>query len=138
MKLLEGSTTISQNAVRRSYTGAASDEGLATPPPHVDADGWRKVINEPLIDWARNPDQLEDEGILPPSKDVIQLALNFAMYWRDKGSPAPDYVIPDGDGGIVFKRTAGDVTETIEIGAEGTVEIIGFRGHKIIKRKRLL
>lgn len=103
----------------------------------INAEGWRRTINEPLIDWGRDPSQLEDEGIDPPSREIVTRASQFAMFLRDQNVAPPDRVIPNGDGGIVFKRSVGEYLETIEIGADGSIEIIVFRESEIVTRQTI-
>lgn len=103
----------------------------------ISAEGWRRTINEPLIDWGRDPSQLEDEGIDPPSREIVTLALQFAMFLRDQNVAPPDRVIPNGDGGIVFKRKMGDILEIIEVAKDASIEIIVFHGSEITTRQKI-
>ena len=103
----------------------------------INAEGWRRTINEPLIDWGRDPSQLEDEGIDPPSREIVTLALQFAMFLRDQNVAPPDRVIPNGDGGIVFKRKMGDILEIIEVAKDASIEIIVFHGSEITTRQKI-
>lgn len=137
MQLLEANNTTILESTRQSEADASLDDTLATPRVHSKSEGWRTVINESLLEWIRDPSQLIDDGVTPPSKDVLRLALHLAMTWRKKGIAAPHRVVLDGDGGIVFKRMAGDITETIEITDTG-IEVIGYHNYKIIHRKKLL
>ena len=132
----DATTTGSINSV--SKTCAAPAEALASPGfLEIDTEGWRTVIIEPLSDWARDPMQLEDEGVDAPSQELISFALDVAMFLRDQGWRAPHRVVPSGDGGIVFKRQVGDFLEEIEFGATGTIEMFCFEKSKIIYRRRM-
>lgn len=142
-------TTVLGEVERVSDTEAAKEEALTesvqvemTPLSgsdlkKINAEGWRRTINEPLIDWGRDPSQLEDDGIDPPTTAIVTLASRFAMFLRNEGLPAPDRVIPSGDGGIVFKRSVGEYLETIEIGADASIQIIVFHGSKIDTRQTI-
>ena len=102
------------------------------------AEGWRKVINEPLIDWLEDPSQLEDEGIEAPSKAIIAFASEYAMCLRDRfGWPPPLRVVPSGDGGIVFELKSGPYFQSIEFDEDGAIELITFKASKLVSRTEL-
>lgn len=137
MQTLERDTTVTGQRVETiSPTRVVKEEALASS-SRIDKEGWRIVINEPLIDWGRDPSQLEDEGIDAPSKSVIDFANQLALILRDEGSPAPNRVIPSGDGGIVFKWSTGNRLETLEIHADYSIEFIVFHGSEIITRQKI-
>jgi hypothetical protein len=84
--------------------------------------------------WLRDPSQLQDEGIEPPSGTVIRLSMDLAENYRDRGLPAPDSVVPDPNGGIVFERREGDVSEVFHVWDDGTVEYMLFEGARLVER----
>ncbi len=141
-------TTVLGDVERVSDTEGVEEEALTesvqverTPPSgselkKLNAEGWRRTINEPLIDWGRDPSQLEDEGIDPPSRAIVTLALQFAMFLRDQNVAPPDRAIPNGDGGIVFKRTMGDILEIIEVAKDASIEIVAFHGSEITSKQK--
>jgi hypothetical protein len=97
-------------------------------------EGWQQVIDRQLIEWGRNPDQLEDEGVEPPAKEIIQGAILLARAFRDNGYPPPDSVVPDPNGGIVFERREQDVAEVFHLWDDGTVEYRRFHGTQLVER----
>jgi agmatine deiminase len=50
---------------------------------------WQAVIDGWLNKWAQDPSQLEDEGIVPPSREVIQLSCQRAADLCEAGLPGP-------------------------------------------------
>ena len=96
-------------------------------------EAWQKLIDHRLIEWGRNPSQIEDEGIEPPTGQTIRLAIELAQALRDAGSP-PHSVVPDPNGGIVFERREKDVSEVFHVWDDGTVEYCGFQGARLVER----
>ena len=59
------------------------------------------------------------------------------MRLRDAGWAAPLRVVPDGDGGIAFEHRAGECFESLELTADGQVELIRFLKSKVMQRQQL-
>lgn len=95
---------------------------------------WQHVIDETLSEWLRDPSQLDDDGIDPPSGTIIRLAMDWAENFRDKGFPAPDSVAPDPNGGIVFERREGNVSEVVHVWDDWAVEYMRFEGTHLVER----
>jgi hypothetical protein len=94
---------------------------------------WERVIDQKLNDWASDPDQLADDGILPPSPQSIAMASQIARLMRARGFAPPTSVVPDGDGGISFERAHGRIFEKIEI--EGSsIEYLLFEDCRLCHR----
>jgi hypothetical protein len=98
---------------------------------------WQSVIDHYLLMWAQDATELEDEGIIPPSKGVIRRSCQVAGELREAGLPGPDRVAATGDGGIVFVRQTGSVLSSLEIAADGSVEVTVFRDCHLESRQRL-
>jgi hypothetical protein len=96
--------------------------------------GWQRVIDQTLMDWLRDPGQFEDEGIEPPSGTTIRVSMDLAEACRDEGQPAPDRVVCDPNGGIVFERRQGDVSEVLHVWDDGSVEYMCFQGTRLVER----
>lgn len=109
----------------------------SAPTFYKDTDGWRKFINEPLIDWGRNPDKFGDDDIELPSKSLITFALKYAMFLRDIGWASPSRVTMNGDGGITFERKWGPYYQMLEFDKDGSVELITFENAKLVNRSEL-
>lgn len=126
-------------SVRVEKTPQSSADPREIPPEimKVFAEGWRDVINEPLIDWGKDPSQLEDEGIEAPSRALITFVSEYAMCLRRFGWPPPLRVVPSGDGGIVFELKSGPYFQSLEFDKDGTVELVTFKDSKFVTRIEL-
>lgn len=97
---------------------------------------WQALIDYQLIEWGRDPSQLENEEIQPPSKSTIQLAIRLADMLSKPGFPAPTRIVPDAHGGIVFERQGRNVFESIRLSADGTAEYCVFENSRLVERQR--
>lgn len=98
---------------------------------------WQAIIDRQLIEWGRDPSQFDDEGVEPPARETIQLAINLAQALSDARIPPPDSVILDPNGGIVFERREHDVSEVFHVWDDGAVEYQRFRGTQLVERWNL-
>jgi hypothetical protein len=128
--------TISPPVASPVETGAATDELLSRCEPDEERLAWDEVIDYRLIEWGRDPSQLDDENFQAPSLEIISLACRVAREMRAAGLPAPLRVVPNGDGGITFEHKAGRVFETIEIDEDGSIELVTFADSKLVFRQR--
>ena len=98
---------------------------------------WQDLIDYQLIEWGRNPSQLEDEDIQPPSKSTIRLAILLAATLSKRGLPAPTCIVPDAHGGIVFERRERNVFESIRLSADGSAEYCFFENARLVEHQPL-
>ena len=98
---------------------------------------WQQLIDYRLIEWALNPNQFDDEGVEPPSRETIARAIKVAERFQSQGFPAPDSVVPDANGGIVFERREQEVKEVLYIWSEGGAEYQQFHGSRLVERTPL-
>ncbi len=97
---------------------------------------WETCISI-LDNWARDRDQLREDGLDPPSKEVLDKALIIARAMRDYDSPHPTRIVPDGDGGISFERTTDDLLITYGIAEDGSEEVNVFsQCHLVFQSRR--
>ncbi len=75
---------------------------------------------------------MSDEGIEGPSIATIRLAEKTARVLRDCNVEVPDRVVPNGDGGIVFRWRSGDFTWSLDLDADGSLET------SLVERENLL
>lgn len=133
-------TSLSQPLFEIVETGV-TPAGLAAPLQPADElavwRGWRQIIEQKLLVWSRDPQQLRDEGIEAPSLQILRTAIRLSVVLRDDGYPPPDSVVPDANGGIVFEYGNGEESEAIHVWDDGTIEWFGFRGTKITRRNRV-
>ena len=98
---------------------------------------WQRLIDRQLLEWLRDPSQIEDEGLDAPSATIIRLSLDLAESFRDRGLPAPASIVPDPNGGIVFERREGDVSEVFHVWDDGSVEYLRFHETQLVERRPL-
>lgn len=103
------------------------------PLSQANAGAWQERI-EQLAAWARDPQQLSDEDIVAPSGRMIQLAMDVAAVMRDRNVEASDRVVPNGDGGIVFRWRSRDFTWSLELDADGSMETSLMEDNKLVCR----
>ncbi len=96
---------------------------------------WQGLIDYQLIEWGRDPGQLEDEGIQPPSMETIELAIWLASSLSRADLPPPTRIVPDANGGIVFERRERNVFESIRLSADGSAEYCAFENSHLVKRE---
>jgi hypothetical protein len=111
-------------------------ETVRAPLSEIHAGPWQEVF-EQLAAWARDPDQLSDEDIEAPSGRMIQLAMDSAAVMRDRNAEAPDRVVPNGDGGIVFRWRSHEFTWSLELDADGSMETSLMEEDKLVCRHSL-
>lgn len=93
-------------------------------------DGWRACVRS-LRQWRLSPPDW-DEGIVVPSRGILQLAEEIALILRQRGQAEPMRVLPDGEGGVVFERRQGQLYETLGVMADGCIELKRFRSGSMI------
>ena len=59
------------------------------------------------------------------------------MELRDAGCAAPFCVVPDGEGGIAFERRSGDFFHSLEILADGWIELSTFKNCRLQSKLRI-
>lgn len=100
-------------------------------------EAWQDLIDRNLLTWLRNPSDIEDDGFDAPSPTILRLSLDLAERFREEGLPAPDSIVPDPNGGIVFQRREGNVSEMLHVWDDGSVEYMCFHGTTLAERQPL-
>lgn len=113
---------------------AAVDCRLEDPNRTEYVEEWSRVIDHQLLEWARDPASLEDDGADPPSVATIMRAIEVAATLRDAGLPSPDKAVLDPNGGIVFRRSEGELREAIHVWDDDETEYIRYDGTRIVER----
>jgi len=116
---------------------AATPSSRGVSPEIVYREAWQRLIDYQLIEWGWDTDPFEDEGIEPPAGDTVQLAIALAEKLRDAALAAPNSVVPDANGGIVFELRDNDVIEVFHVWDDGTIEYQCFHGTRLIERRPL-
>jgi hypothetical protein len=112
---------------------AANEQGVDAAAAAYRA-AWQRAI-EKLTEWARNPKELEDDGLAPPSAEIVQRAIAFAQAAQQAGYPPPTSVVPDPNGGIIFERTQDNQTEEYHFWDDGTIDYCRFEGTRLVERR---
>jgi hypothetical protein len=137
MKMLESDATISEKISPISTGVAASPTlTLAGDDRFKTRTAWQTIIDYTLVEWGRNPGRFAEDGLTPPSANAIRVACQVAQHLRDHDKDTPLRVVPNGDGGIVFERSQGEIFETIEIQDNGSVEWATFSNGRLRSRRR--
>lgn len=137
MTRLSNSSTISGPIMQKSNTHAADDEILSSSELENKRDAWNQIIEYKLIEWAVNPESIEEDGLEMPSREIITEACKFSKQMSREAIPAPISVVPNGDGGIVFEWRDGHIFETIEIYADGLKEYCLFVNSRLRQRNHI-
>lgn len=127
------SLTMTSAPERIVQTGALDEEALASAQNCRDA--WQEIIDETLVEWGRHPELVEEDDLIPPSARAVQTACRVAMAYRDHVKPPPKRVVPDGDGGIVFERWSGSVSESLEVACDGQLEYVSCHNGVVVGRR---
>ncbi len=94
---------------------------------------WKRWIDT-LLMWWQDPKQLEDDGVVPPSREEIRLAIDYTQKLAE--SEAPTAVSPDGDGGITFHWRGTDGSSRLEFLKSGHVDFYRFVDGQLAESNR--
>jgi hypothetical protein len=107
-------------------TTAATDGILAS--DTLDSKNWNSVLRA-LNDWAAQPTMFEADDFSPPSSIAIVRASKVAEALQSQNFDLPMRVIPSADEGVAFEWKYDGGYRTIEVRADGSVEVLDyFRG----------
>jgi hypothetical protein len=76
-----------------------------------------------------------DDELTPPSMFTIVRAKRLLDLLKDDGDPAPDKVVADPDGAIVFTRDGNGEKECFYLWEDGTTEYCRFVGTSLVERR---
>lgn len=127
----------SRSAVRHGEGLEASGEFIGRPTGEVGEGGWQSIIDHQLVEWGRDPSALADDGVTPPSQEIIGLACELAKACELAGYLPPTRVVPDGGGGIAFEQQDARSYVAFLIHADGKVEFVHFKDGSLRVRRRL-
>ena len=127
MTIIESRITYIDECSDMRPTKAAPDEELASRMQNKDAHGaWNWIIDVFLVEWGKNPESVADDGIVPPSREVIGKACELASRPRDALVPPPLRVVPDGEGGVAFECRTPSCFQSLYVRHDNTVELLTF------------
>jgi len=104
----------------------------------VSRDAWKRFLDLLQFEWQPDRDALADDGVEAPSLQTIEIAYQLAKSFMDSGKPAPDKLVRDPNGGIVFSRRVGSWSEVLHVWDDGEAEVQVFDGATLIRRHPLL
>jgi hypothetical protein len=135
--IIESRASMMLETPKALLTGAdiASPVAIEGAPDDEFREAWQVLIDHRLIEWGRDPCQLDEEGTEVPSKDTIRRAIKLADRLCKDGLPAPTSIVPDAHGGIVFERKSGELFESVRIMPDGTAEYCAFKYCRLIDRQ---
>lgn len=115
-------------------TTAAPSESLTKQADNTNQKRWVELIADRLAVWELSTAGMADDGFDPPTVLSIKFAMDHARTWMKAGQVAPVDIIPDGDGGILFKFAERDGIEfMIQFYSDGPIEKMWFRGARLIR-----
>lgn len=91
---------------------------------------WAAILRT-LGAWAIAPVQPADHEFTPPVGWLVEAASDYALQLRASGEQAPDFVVPDGDGGLAFEWRAGTATRSLAMERDGSVVLLSFQDGKL-------
>jgi hypothetical protein len=141
MSTIEVSRTLSDEHTVYEPQHVAADEDLVSMPPTElsERGAWDLMIDTYLLEWVRDTSQLAspEDGIRGPSSETVARAIRVAGALRDSRWAGPIRVAPNGEGGIVFERRAGEFFQMVEVGEDGAVFLTTFCNRRFQSRERI-
>jgi hypothetical protein len=112
--------------VRAVKTNTANESSLALTDSIRSSrrDAWEEVVDRRLVEWGRDPSLLEEDDLIPPTREAVQSAVKIVRILQQRYLPPPRRVVPDGDGGIVMERWSDHASESIEVDRRGRAELV--------------
>jgi hypothetical protein len=103
---------------------------VRNPVPEILQPEWQKSLSV-LVELAAIPD---DVGVERPNFKSVSSAICYAFYMGSIGLPAPDKIVADSNGGVVFELNNGIESENIHFWDDGEIEYIAFENNKVIEQ----
>jgi hypothetical protein len=102
-----------------------------------DRSDWQ-CVTDVLNEWRGKQGLRDEDDIRWPDASVIELGYGLATSLQNRGFRAPTRCVPNGEGGIVFEYQHERELQTIEIEAEGTIDICRFCDTKLTDTSQVL
>ncbi len=128
------SAVISEPIEEVVSTGADIETPISREEPVGD---WQGKVYSKLEEWATDPNTIEDVGVDAPSVKIITTAMRVANWLRKAGWDCPDSVVPDANGGIVFRYRNGGSSQVFYVWDDGSIERHVFVGTRLVERVAL-
>lgn len=120
--------------VRQTAEHTAAD---ATSRADEDRAGWQRVIDGVLHEWEARRQLVDEDGIEWPAPAIVAIARKLASSLQSQEMRPPKRAVPSGEGGIVFEWQHEQELQTMEIEADGSIELCCFSETKLTSRSRL-
>jgi hypothetical protein len=93
---------------------------------------WIQILRKTLFKYCEG---FNEVGCDDSSEDAVMQSLAIAWDWYMQGKLAPDSIVPDPNGGIVFSWKNKNRSAEVHVWSEGKIEIFYFEDSKLIKRE---
>ncbi|MCC7290572.1 MAG: hypothetical protein IT449_00760 [Phycisphaerales bacterium] len=135
--MLDCSSALASEVLPFGDSTAATEESLSIDfsESNQRREAWQQLIDFKLVEWGRDPGQLEDVDLIPPTQAAVDRAVRIAMKMQQSGVQPPTSVVPDGDGGVNMERRSGATTESIEIASTGIAEFVLLQNGRVVGRR---
>lgn len=132
--------TLSRQIATPSTTYAPLDLLVGPEPESANAAGWQKIVDVHLRNWWYGVPGLEEEGLVSPTRTVLNAAIKIVEALAEQSFDPPSRVVPNGEGGIIFeryeRRGQDQIYETIEIFKNLEMELSLYKNSKLLLRER--
>lgn len=95
---------------------------------------WDRIDSQ-LQEWLSHPEEEDEDGYVSPSLVSIKLASRLLDACKANSLPVPNWVVTNGDGGIVVNFESRDRKMAIEFDESGTQELRIFFNHRLVERR---
>lgn len=93
-----------------------------------------QAVHDRLKNWIAHPEEFVEEGIIAPSHETIELAIQHVLKPLSNSGVACQ-VVADTHGGIVFERRNNADFESIRVTADGRIEQCRFQEGRLVDRQ---
>lgn len=95
---------------------------------------WQRIDSQ-MKAWLSHPEEEDEDGYVSPSLVSIKLASRLLDACKANSLPVPNWVVTNGDGGIVVNFESRDRKMAIEFDESGTQELRIFFNHRLVERR---
>lgn len=125
---------LSGGSTHWSSVDDGEQNGTASTTPSPDQTRWNAILEQIKL-WDRSPDDMADEGIRPPTPELLRLARKIAARLKNADCGVPSSVALNGEGGVVFSWRRGANLTEIDLQVSGKAELLDFKDGKLIDRQ---
>jgi hypothetical protein len=100
-------------------------------------EAWRAVIDERLKAWQQSPEELDEDGLEPPSAEIFPLVEEVALVLKEQGVDPPLRIVPNGEGGVMFEWRHPPFFWSLDVEKDGSMALSVFRNSRLVSRHQL-